>query len=343
MKNEIVVKDSIEKIWATLYERVKTEGQKVGNTTELLNQHFVLTDMTDNLMWFPGQNIYLPFLITDFHDLLAPQDPNWTLKWHPSSRKFCDKNGKFLGRYGERIRQNSGDQLFWCFKELERNPNSRQAVLTYYNSTLDKSQPYPPCTLSQQFMIRDNKLHTFVLMRANDLLSGALYDWQARALLAEHLANWLGVETGKYYHTSQSLHLYDQYQDVDLTKKLAKKKIPRVGPVTYEETAEDIRNFDIFLHHLDNGFVNEYEFGIFNSEMWGVFAKIMAVFRAYHAKKYNVATEVLAELTEYRYFDIVALYLLRSIKKEFGTIKDFDYVLADMNFSNNFIMSFIEK
>lgn len=340
--NKIVVEDSIEKIWATLFEQVKNKGEKSGNTLELLNQHFVLTDITNTLQFFPGQNLYLPFLITDFHDLLSGKNPGWALKWHPASRKFCDENGRFLGHYGERIRQNQGDQLLFCYKELYRKPDSRQAVLTYYYPIIDQNKPFPPCTLSQQFMIRDNKLHTFVLMRSNDLLSGALYDWGHRALLAEHLASWLGIETGNYYHTSQSLHLYKGYQNIDLTEKLPKKKIPKVGPVTYEETAEDIYNFDTILHDIEDGFFNSYEYVPLHSELWEVFAKVMSTFGAYHAKKYDIAVEVLAEISNYQHFDITALYLLRSIKKNFGTIKDFSFILDDLQFSMKFIENFIK-
>lgn len=342
--DKIVEEDSIEKIWTLLFERVNNEGEEAGNTIELLNQHFVLTNMHDNLMFFLGRNLYPPFLITDFHDLLTGKNPGWALKWHPPSRKFCDQNGSFLGHYGERIRQNSGDQLLWCFKELQRNPDSRQAVLTYYNSALDKAQPYPPCTLSQTFEIRNGKLHTFVTMRSNDLESGSLYDWTHRALLTEHLGNWLNVEMGNYYHSSQSLHLYKNFNEINLTEKLSDsgRKIPKVGPISYDDTIEDIYNFDIFLHHLDDGFVNEYEFGIFHSELWTVWARVMAIFGSYHAKKWDTAVEFLAEIVDTQYFDISAMYFLKSVKKNFGTLKDFSFILDDIQFSMKFVKEFIK-
>lgn len=347
--NEIVVEDSIEEIWAKEFVRVFGTAPSAGKTYELLNQHFVLTDMKNNMMFFPGQNIYLPFAITDFHDLLTGANPGWSLRWHPPSRNFLDQNGRFLGHYGERIRSNQGDQLLWCFKELQRNPDSRQAILMYYYPTMDQAQPYPPCTISQQFIVRNGKLHTFVQMRSNDLLSGALYDWQARALLALHMASWLRIPPGNYYHTSQSLHLYksmrDQIDSIDLLEKLSdtRRKIPKVGPITYEETEEDIFNFDIILHDIEDRFFNSYEYTPLNSEFWEVVAKVMSVFGAYKVKKFDEATEILAEIETTQYFDPTALYLLRAIYRNFESTRDYDFIRDDIRFSDKFIETFITQ
>lgn len=347
--NNIVVEDSIEKIWAKEFVRVFGTAPSAGKTYELLNQHFVLTDMKNNMMFFPGQNIYLPFAITDFHDLLTGTNPGWSLKWHPPSREFLDQNGRFLGHYGERIRSNQGDQLLWCFKELQRNPDSRQAILMYYYPTMDQAQPYPPCTISQQFMVRNGKLHTFVQMRSNDLLSGALYDWQARSLLALHMASWLGIETGNYYHTSQSLHLYksmrEQIDSIDLTEKLSdnRRKIPKVGPVTYEQTEEDIYDFNIILHDLADGFFHSYEYMEAHSELWKVWAKVMSIFSSSKAKEFDVATEILAEIEMTQYFDPTALYLLRAIYRKCGSTQEYKFIYNDIRFSDKFIEAFITQ
>lgn len=353
--NEIVVSDSLEKIWSTLFNRVKTEGQNdivdtdlIGHnyTKECLNQHFVLTNMKNNLMFFPGQNIYLPFLITDFHDLLTGKNPGWALKWHPASNKFCDQNGRFLGHYGERIRQNQGDQLLWCYKELRRNPTSRQVVLSYYYPVLDQNQPYPPCTLSQQFMIRDDKLDTFVLMRSNDLLSGGLYDWTHRALLTHFLASWLNIEARNYYHTSQSLHLYvkdyAQIKNVSVDNSIlnSSRKVPEINSVTYDETKEDIYNFDILLHNIERGIFKDNT--IYYSEIWTIWSKVMQVFGAYKRQKNDIAKKILLEnLINSRYFELTAFYFLKNLWK-IEKILDSD-IVCELDCSEDFVNSFIKN
>jgi len=73
-----------------------------------------------------------------------------------------------------------------------------------------------PCTLTLQFMIRNDKLDMIVSMRSNDLLWGFSYDINQFAYIQKLLAGVLNVKLGQYIHHSNSLHIYDySYETFD--------------------------------------------------------------------------------------------------------------------------------
>lgn len=120
--------------------------------------------------------------------------------------KFLDR-GVFHGAYGARI---SG-QLDDLASLLERDPGSRQAVLTIYDAgrDLNAAKRDVPCTLALQFLVRDERLILRTVMRSNDLWLGLPYDLMQFAMLQSALASHLGVYPGEMIHQVGSLHLYE--------------------------------------------------------------------------------------------------------------------------------------
>lgn len=94
---------------------------------------------------------------------------------------------------------------------LARDPSSRQAVLTLYDShrDLNVSKRDVPCTIAIQFLVRDARLHMRVMMRSNDVWLGMPYDFMQFAILQAAIAQALGYELGDYVHQTGSLHIYE--------------------------------------------------------------------------------------------------------------------------------------
>jgi len=116
-------------------------------------------------------------------------------------------DGIFLGAYGERIYGN----LAAVVQKLKEDPDSRQAVLTIFNSDKDlrgKSND-TPCTLTIQFLIRNGNLNMRVSMRSNDVWLGLPYDLVQFAALQGAVAKSLNIPMGWYSHTVGSLHAYE--------------------------------------------------------------------------------------------------------------------------------------
>lgn len=88
--------------------------------------------------------------------------------------EIADENGEITSNYGnlvlDKVLPDGLTQYDFCLAELQKDKDTRQALIRYnsnehaYSANKDK-----PCTISNQFMIRENKLHCIVNMRSNDL------------------------------------------------------------------------------------------------------------------------------------------------------------------------------
>jgi thymidylate synthase len=114
--------------------------------------------------------------------------------------------------YGNKI---FGESQNWqkLLDELRNDRGSRRAVINLYDSrnTLGQNLNDVACTLSLQFLIRNNKLDLVVTMRSNDIIWGLPNDIFFFTILQEYLALILGVEPGKYYHQVASMHIYSRH------------------------------------------------------------------------------------------------------------------------------------
>ena len=120
----------------------------------------------------------------------------------------------FVYDYHSRIRKHMvGDKLIDQIaqsidKLKEDNLSRRVAVHTWYVGH-DLTEKNPPCLQYIQYLIRDNKLHTSVLFRSNDLFSAALGNAIALSTLQKQVADEVSVGMGTYVHHSVSMHIYE--------------------------------------------------------------------------------------------------------------------------------------
>ncbi len=121
--------------------------------------------------------------------------------------EFLD-DGIFHGAYGPRAHGALGDVV----QLLERDPDSRQAVITVFDSSRDLNRVKKdiPCTIALHLMRRGDKLELNVTMRSNDIWLGTPYDFTQFAVLQASVAQALGLTPGKYFHSAGSLHLYER-------------------------------------------------------------------------------------------------------------------------------------
>lgn len=124
---------------------------------------------------------------------------------------FTD-SGIFHGAYGIRAFGHLGDLC----SLLQRDGDTRQAVLSVYDSDQDLGNPKRdvPCTLSLHFMGHDvRELDLRVTMRSNDMWLGTPYDFTQFAILQASVAQAVGRVPGTYVHSVGSLHLYERDLD----------------------------------------------------------------------------------------------------------------------------------
>lgn len=181
---------------------------------EIVNANLVLTDPTKNLMCNCKRKMPMRYAIGE-------------LMWYNSRRpdwKSIEPFSKFwkgISDDGEHVNSNYG----WCIHDkytfdqwefvkelLKRDKYSRQAVIHIKEPRDLIKQPSKDvnCTISLQFLIRDDKLDMIVTMRSNDLWLGLPYDLFNFTCMQIQMAMELGVGIGTYYHNAASLHLYER-------------------------------------------------------------------------------------------------------------------------------------
>lgn len=167
--------------------------------------------------------------------------PEWITDQTRNFAPFAN-DGIFWGAYGPRAHGDLGQIV----SLLKRDPDSRQAVVTLYDSDRDLGRPDirdVPCTLNIQFRLRDQRwgpedsdvskvLHMWVTMRSNDAWLGLPYDLGQFSLLQYAMAEALGAGIGTYTHSAGSMHLYEKNWD-DAAHLGAVRPILRSGSLGY--------------------------------------------------------------------------------------------------------------
>lgn len=120
------------------------------------------------------------------------------------------------------------DQLKFVIDTLNKDINSRQAIITIHDPAKDcfnkngqlletKDQP---CSRSLQFMMVNGKLDATLYIRSNDMIFGYMaVNMFNFTFVQEYVANILGVEIGVYHHFANNLHYYDD--KTELVKTMA--------------------------------------------------------------------------------------------------------------------------
>lgn len=94
--------------------------------------------------------------------------------------------------------------------ELERDRNSRRAVISIRDNEKDAGSSDPACLQNIQYMIRDGKLHCWVLFRSNDAVKASFMNMFALIMLQKEFAEGLGVAMGEYTHMANNYHCYPE-------------------------------------------------------------------------------------------------------------------------------------
>jgi thymidylate synthase len=206
--------------FSAVFEKVMSQGSVVesvrGNTMEVLNMSLRLPNPLDRYVTEKWRKTNLPFAIAEFLSLMLGKDSlGIFLKFIPSFGEYSSNRETVDGAYGPRIRPiDDGSQLSVVQRMLREDPLSRRAVVAIYSSADILSGAgglNTPCTLTLQFLIRNNRLCMIVNMRSNDLIWGFTNDLIVFTMIHEFMARSLCIEPGTYYHNAGSLHIYEKH------------------------------------------------------------------------------------------------------------------------------------
>lgn len=99
--------------------------------------------------------------------------------------------------------------LIQCLKILKKDPYSRRAIVDIRKAT-DIASDDPPCLTIIQYLIENGYLNCFVTFRSNDAIKAFFMNAFALIEIQKQMADILGVKVGRYIHTANSFHAYEQ-------------------------------------------------------------------------------------------------------------------------------------
>jgi thymidylate synthase len=140
-------------------------------------------------------------------------------------KKYSDNGKNVQSAYGQYIfpeRVNTKEeglmsQWDWIKKVLIFDKDSRRELININgekNKEIINTNDFP-CTISLQFLIRNNKLHLITHMRSNDIFFGFRNDLYTFTKLQMRMCRELSVyyndlTLGQYTHIVNSMHLYEE-------------------------------------------------------------------------------------------------------------------------------------
>ena len=219
----MIAEESADDLWraaATLLldpAEAVPQTSRAGDTVEAL--HVVLELKRPSQRWVsirtPAMNPAFA-LVEAFWIASGRRDAGLPTYWNPALKHYCGEEDSYHGAYGYRLRRHLGiDQLDRAYAALKNNPDSRQAVLQIWDSTVDLPMPDGtpanqdiPCNLLSILKVRNGRLEWMQVIRSNDLFLGLPHNIVQFTILQEMFSGWLGVEAGSYHQLSDSLHIY---------------------------------------------------------------------------------------------------------------------------------------
>lgn len=193
---------------------------RAGETRELLGVQIVLEDPLSRVVMNPERKASLPAQIAETAWVLAGRnDVEFLSHYLPRAAQFSDDGKVWRAAYGQRIRSfgpDKVDQLQHVIKLLKEQPNTRQAVISIYDPTIDVHPGKDiPCNNWLHFIVdADGKLDLHVAIRSNDIIWGwsgiNQFEW---SVLLEIVACYTGHPVGRLIFSTTSLHVYKHHYD----------------------------------------------------------------------------------------------------------------------------------
>lgn len=194
--------------WKRLLNQLLGDGQETAPrgmlTREILNVTFEVENGLDNILVFPTRDLNYRFMVAEWLWILAGlDDVNVLASYNSVMRKFSDDGHILSGAYGPRIMP----QMPYILGSLIKT-DTRQAVATIWTPSPKDSKDIP-CTISLQWLIRNQHLHCTVNMRSSDVWLGLPYDYFTFSQITNYVASCLGLKVGSITMNLASSHIYE--------------------------------------------------------------------------------------------------------------------------------------
>ena len=205
----------IDDVWISMLRTLVECGENVdprGMATQEIIGYQSCIDMDMPVIGIKSRNMGYRFMCAEAHWILTGSNQLRELtKYAPTYARFSDDGRTLAGAYGPAVKA----QIPYILGTLAHDVNTRQAVMTTWNRSPEPSKDIP-CTVSTQFLIRNESLHLLQSMRSSDAWLGYPYDMFSFSMLAAYIcielrkAAYPGLKLGCLLLTSGSQHLYEK-------------------------------------------------------------------------------------------------------------------------------------
>lgn len=196
--------NNIDMTWNLAVTNVLKHGTPLssrdGDCCELINKTTVV-DMNRPILTNANRKLSYKFMVAEAAWLISGDDKLSTIvPYNKAIAKYSDDGKTFFGAYGPRWLEQANNLV-----DRLLDDNSRQAVFTIWRQNPPRSKDIP-CTISIQFLLRDNVLTCIDNMRSSDLFLGWPYDVFCFSMLSAYVALLIGDRTGELI-TLGDIHL----------------------------------------------------------------------------------------------------------------------------------------
>lgn len=267
---------------------------------EKIFTNFVLTNPIERVVLSEKRKENIIFNYAEALWYLKGDDSLEYIRYYaPRMKNYSQDGSKLTGTaYGKKIfnYDNCINQWEYIVEELKKDSNSRRCVISIKDPRefLIKDNIDVSCTISMQFLQREDKLHMITTMRSNDLFVGAISDIFSFTLLQEVLAGQLNIQVGNYYHQVGSSHLYED-------------KIDKVSSILSEKKYFEQYHMNFPKMPTENN--------------WDYIDKVLELEQILRSGKENFSfiEQKKKELPKY-WQDVVTLFQIYSIKKRYDLL-----------------------
>lgn len=337
--DEVIVKT----ISDVLSKGTETQPAKFSNNDdsymELENYMFILNNPLDRIPINPFNPLNLISLIGRFVWIIAGNDRVEDIAFYQDKVRIYSDNGLTVpgSDYGKRIfnPDEGTDQIANVIELLQEDPHSRRAIIPILfpsDSARFKSKDFS-CAFGLAFRIKNNKLHSTLIMRSNNalrLLNVNLFEF---TLIGEIVARELGIEYERHTHLSISMHIFQSdvkkiMKWIDLPEKetcstktripmpiMPKSPHPLSEAKTLAKLEAKLRN-DNVLKDPSHIYVHLESAKEELSSYWYEFYKVLVIGALVHANEHEKAQKIAKELPPY-----FKIPILRQLDKPMITSK----------------------
>lgn len=197
--------------WSMVVSEILRKGKRVAprgmETLEITNLTLYIEEGLYNIFENEVRDLNYRFMIAEWLWIQAGlEDVASLAQYNSVMRQFSDDGGILNGAYGPRL----NSQWQYITKAL-RDEGSRQAVSTIWTTNPGLSKDIP-CTISIQWLVREDKLHSTINMRSSDAWLGLPYDYFSFSQICNSLSCVIGLKVGSITMNLASSHLYQKDQ-----------------------------------------------------------------------------------------------------------------------------------